>query len=108
MYHQIPRKMELISAFQASGNVGKLYAKTLFQLVFIHPDMSIFPVAQYTKILHNHQGLWRILSFCKCLINKRLFLVDSQVDSNGDSHCSTYHWVVAHTEEAHHLYVSGN
>ena len=39
---------------------------------------------------------------------QKLLLVQSQVDSYGDSYSSTYHRVVTHTEEAHHLYVSRN
>ena len=35
-----------------------------------------------------------------------LLLVDSQVDGNGYRNRSTYHRVVTHAEEAHHLYVS--
>ena len=42
------------------------------------------------------------------VISKKLLLVDSEVDSYGDSYSSTYHRVVTHTEEAHHLYVSRN
>ena len=41
-------------------------------------------------------------------IPKKLLLVDSEVDSYGNSNSSTYHRVVTHTEEAHHLYVSRN
>ena len=46
--------------------------------------------------------------FIYFVISKKLLLVDSEVDSYGDSYSSTYHWVVTHTEEAHHLYVSRN
>ena len=35
-----------------------------------------------------------------------LLLVDSHVNGNGNSNGSTYHWVVTHAEEAHHLNVS--
>ena len=42
------------------------------------------------------------------VISKKLLLVDSEVDSYGNSNSSTYHRVVTHTEEAHHLYVSKN
>ena len=42
--------------------------------------------------------------FC---ISKKLLLVDSEVDSYSDSNSSTYHRVVTHTEEAHHLYAIG-
>ena len=42
------------------------------------------------------------------VISKKLLLVDSEVDGYGDSYSSTYHRVVTHTEEAHHLYVSRN
>ena len=41
-------------------------------------------------------------------ISRQLLLVEGEVDSNGDSHCCTYHRVVTHTEEAHHLNVSRN
>ena len=37
-----------------------------------------------------------------------LLLVQCEVDSYGDSHGSTYHWVVTNTQEAHHLNVSRN
>jgi len=35
-----------------------------------------------------------------------LFFIKCQVDSNGDSYSSTYHRVVTHAEEAHHLKLS--
>ena len=35
-----------------------------------------------------------------------LLLVQGEVDSNGYRNGSTYHRVVTHTQEAHHLYVS--
>ena len=38
----------------------------------------------------------------------RLFLVQEQVNLNGASNSTTYHWVVTDSEEAHHLYVSRN
>ena len=38
----------------------------------------------------------------------RLLLVQGEVDSNGYGYGSTHHWVVTHTEEAHHLNVSRN
>ena len=47
----------------------------------------------------------KALLFC---YSKKLLLVDSEVDSYGNSNSSTYHRVVTHTEEAHHLYVSRN
>ena len=37
-----------------------------------------------------------------------LLLVQSEVDSYGDSYGCTYHRVVTHTQIAHHLYVSRN
>ncbi len=49
----------------------------------------------------------RIYTLCYLFFNT-LFLVESQVYSNGDSYSSTNHWVVTHAEEAHHLYVSRN
>ena len=42
------------------------------------------------------------------VISKKLLLVDSEVDSYSDSNSSTYHRVVTHTEEAHHLNVGRN
>ena len=36
----------------------------------------------------------------------KLLLVDSHVNGNGNSNGSTYHWIVTHAEEAHHLNVS--
>ena len=41
-------------------------------------------------------------------IARKLLLVQGEVDSNGYRYCCTYHWVVTHTQEAHHLYVSRN
>ena len=38
----------------------------------------------------------------------RLLLVQGEVDSNSYRYSCTYHWVVTHTEEAHHLNVSRN
>ena len=40
--------------------------------------------------------------------NQKLLFVDCEVDSNGYRNRSTDHWVVTHTQEAHHLYVSRN
>ena len=37
-----------------------------------------------------------------------LLLVQSQVNIHGASYRATYHGVVAHTQEAHHLNVSRN
>ena len=37
-----------------------------------------------------------------------LLLVHSQVQSYCYGYCCTYHWVVTHAKEAHHLYVSRN
>ena len=34
-----------------------------------------------------------------------LLLVHSQVQSYCYGYCCTYHWVVTHAKEAHHLYV---
>ena len=55
-------------------------------------------------------GIFMFVSLRKLLrkISKKLLLVDSEVDSYGNSNSSTYHRVVTHTEEAHHLYVSRN
>ena len=48
----------------------------------------------------------RLILFAQLIA--KLLLVDSEVDSYGNSNSSTYHRVVTHTEEAHHLYVSRN
>ena len=48
------------------------------------------------------------LLFYNIFDSEELLLVQSEVDSNGDSYSSTYHRVVTHAEEAHHLYVSRN
>ena len=37
-----------------------------------------------------------------------LLLVEREVKGYGDSHCCTYHRVVTHTQEAHHLHVGRN
>ena len=56
-----------------------------------------------------HELMTHPLIYTYCfVISKNLLLVDSEVDSYSDSNSSTYHRVVTHTEEAHHLYVSRN
>ena len=49
-----------------------------------------------------------VVILCKPSKSEELLLVQCEVDSNGDSYRSTYHRVVTHAEEAHHLYVSRN
>ena len=51
-------------------------------------------------------SLFLAISKPEFLLQARLLLVQSEVEGNGDSHRSTYHRVVAHTQEAHHLDVS--
>ena len=41
------------------------------------------------------------------LCSKEL-LIQCLANCNGYGYGTTYHWVVAHTHEAHHLYVSRN
>ena len=57
---------------------------------------------------HNPCGLWESSYYVNLAKSEELLLVQCEVDSNGDSYRSTYHRVVTHAEEAHHLYVSRN
>lgn len=57
---------------------------------------------------HNPYGLWESSYYVNLAKSEKLLLVECEVDSNGDSYRSTYHRVVTHAEEAHHLYVSRN
>ena len=55
---------------------------------------------------HNPCGIWESSYYVNLAKSEELLLVQCEVEGNGDSHRSTYHRVVAHTQEAHHLDVS--
>ena len=67
----------------------------------------LMTLAEINKNPYNCESR-RDIYYTISISQKKLLLVQCEVDSNGDSYRSTYHWVVTHTEEAHHLYVSRN
>lgn len=94
-------------------------AKTINQFVDNLRDLLIksIPVLYHSKYRisphqkndsHNPCGLWESSYYVNLAKSEELLLVQCEVDSNGDSYRSTYHRVVTHAEEAHHLYVSRN
>ena len=67
---------------------------------------ALFKLKKTKNDSHNPCGIWESSYYINLAKSEELLLVQCEVEGNGDSHRSTNHRVVAHTQEAHHLNVS--
>lgn len=100
-------------ALYPDSSLADLYAPTLMPVELLKAHRNNCRKAEIKKGIASLLACYPLsLTFLprKRKQGRKVFLlfVHSQVDSNGNSNGSTYHWVVTHAKITHHLYVSRN